>query len=750
MRLTLTTLLAMVMLAASATAGAGVIRDHAAKRLGTARITRVYTSRSCRAEVFNRDGGGFAIVTADGVVGYNESGSFDPSKAPTPLLDMIENMTEADGFSKKNVKRSDPVAPLLGDIAWDQNHPYNLLCPPYFGKEKPATGCAATAMAQIMRYHSYPERGRGSHSYTPELYPKMGTISVDFSQSVYDWANMTPRYDENSTEEEMAAVARLMFDAGVAISMEYGPMSGALSQEWPEALVKYFDYDKGVALRFRANYDFDDWNSLIYDEISAGRPVYATGFSSDGGHAFVFDGYDENGFVHVNWGWSAMSNGYFDTNFLTPATQGTGGSSGGFNSRQLIVTGICPPVAGSEPAVTLVSEEGLTAPRKAGRNEAVTVKLNGKIENAGWQDSAVDFSLMLVSDAGGDTLKTYPGPKDIVVALQAPHRNLLFENIVIGNIPEGDYRLVPVACRAGGRRVERLRDKDTSYPNYLNVTVSGDYVSFSSPAPASLRATALETDGSVYSFGTARITASLSNDGDSEYYGSITPVLIDPASGKRVASAAPSVFDLMPGTESDIELYAVFEAVPGEYLLNLIDNNYTSLATPLEITLHPSSDLYIEAVEPPDFGNNDAVDHLDVRAGATVGCGDGMFTGLLFLYIYALDGETVKGCIGPEFVQITDGATRHVTFTGRFENGMPGEEYDACLVNAENFTFVTPRDRAKTRFRVAGTTSVTDVMADEALPARYYSIQGAELSSPPATGIYIEVRGNRAVKKIAK
>ena len=108
-----------------------------------------------------------------------------------------------------------PVAPLLGEIAWDQNDPYNMLCPVYYGTQRSATGCAATAMAQIMKYHSYPPTGAGSHSYRPDD-KNMGVISMDFSQSEYDWGNMTPRYGDESAEEEKSAVAKLMYELRMA------------------------------------------------------------------------------------------------------------------------------------------------------------------------------------------------------------------------------------------------------------------------------------------------------------------------------------------------------------------------------------------------------------------------------------------------------------------------------------------------------------------------------------------------------
>lgn len=43
-----------------------------------------------------------------------------------------------------------------------------------------------------------------------------------------------------------------------------------------------------------------------------------------GDHAFVYDGYDENGLVHVNWGWAGLDDGYFDINTAAVAAGGYG------------------------------------------------------------------------------------------------------------------------------------------------------------------------------------------------------------------------------------------------------------------------------------------------------------------------------------------------------------------------------------------------------------------------------------------
>lgn len=240
-----------------------------------------------------------------------------------------------------------PVSPLLCDISWDQTYPYNLMTPCYVGTTHSATGCVATAMAQIMYYHKYPAQGAGQKTYKPETLNQ--TITVDFSKSHYGWDVMTPKYDATSTDTARNAVALLMRDCGVAVEMAYGEQSGSMIDRWPVPLTTNFGYDKGLGYLTSTYYSQTEWDDIIRSEIDNARPVFATGFTDgNGGHAFVFDGYDADGLIHVNWGWSGMSNGYFRTSALTPPSQGTGGSSGGFNYRQGIIVGIQPPTDDSE------------------------------------------------------------------------------------------------------------------------------------------------------------------------------------------------------------------------------------------------------------------------------------------------------------------------------------------------------------------------------------------------------------------
>ena len=307
---------------------------------------------------FNRgEGSGYVIVAADdraaeSVLGFADSGAFSSDSMPPAMRWWLDEYARQIDYAAGAERQTDGCRPRLSapdrkDIApllttlWNQNEPYNLLCPEYEG-EKCLTGCLATAVAQVMRYHRWPERGTGSHSYEWEVDDKViDTLSVDFSQSVYNWDAMTDTYGKESTEEQRNAVARLMYDVGVACDMQYHPQgSGALSTAAVVALQRYFGYSRSDNLLFREYYTIDEWEDTVYSSLAQGLPVLYSGVTSTSeGHAFVCDGY-RDGYFHINWGWSGVSNGYFLLWSLDPDVQGTGGSSSGngFDFYQDILT----------------------------------------------------------------------------------------------------------------------------------------------------------------------------------------------------------------------------------------------------------------------------------------------------------------------------------------------------------------------------------------------------------------------------
>ena len=90
---------------------------------------------------------------------------------------------------------------------------------------------------------------------------------------------------------------------------------------------------------------------MVCSELSARRPIYYIGADKEyAGHAFVLDGYDRNGMVHVDWGWGGTSNGYFDIATLQPYELGVGSGSGtGYAFAQLMSVGLVPATVDSEP-----------------------------------------------------------------------------------------------------------------------------------------------------------------------------------------------------------------------------------------------------------------------------------------------------------------------------------------------------------------------------------------------------------------
>ena len=308
--------------------------------------------------VFNRPTGGFIVTSADTagapLLGYSNEGSFDADNIPSNMEWFLDSYTdqiaaaaaegmeysyEADSYGRT------PIEPLIQNH-WNQSGPYNDLCPEVNGVVCP-TGCVATAMAQVMQYWQYPAQGTGSISYTW----RNETLSYDFSGDTYDWDNMTYEYGEESTEAEKSAVARLMLACGMATKMNYGPSaSGSNYYNAAAGMLKYFGYDRAMNCLDRDFFTADAWAEMIYAELEAGRPVLYSGANSRSGHAFVCDGYQGENYFHINWGWGGKSDGYFLLDALDPSSQGIGGSTSGYNSDQIAVLGIQPPVEGNELA----------------------------------------------------------------------------------------------------------------------------------------------------------------------------------------------------------------------------------------------------------------------------------------------------------------------------------------------------------------------------------------------------------------
>lgn len=380
---------------------------------------------------------GFVIVSGDDrlpeVIGYATHGMLSEDNMPVQLkslLDAFEKQyaTIADDDAKMQIAIAErkalaeaslaaniSVSPLLGDIAWGQGTPFNDQCP-LIGDTRAVTGCVATAMAQLIRYHQYPSQLQADiPGYTTKSSISLPAISA--SEGVYEYEKMLPKYVTGSyTEEQGAAVAKLLYHCGCSVMMEYGVSgSGAVTKSAAAVLGKYFGYDPNtLAFISREDYSLAQWCEILDHELTNSRPVLYNGNSATkGGHAFICDGADGSGFYHINWGWNGGANGYFDISLLNSSEANTTSGEDGFNGGMGMLIGIKPtdkegaaPLASWKNMCAAVSSISLTSDTRENTTSTFGGTVNMRLSNlsftdfSGWVALAVkngESSLQLIS-----------------------------------------------------------------------------------------------------------------------------------------------------------------------------------------------------------------------------------------------------------------------------------------------------------------------------------------------------------------
>jgi hypothetical protein len=317
---------------------------------------------------FNAEGGGYVIASGDDrtlpVLGYSLTGSIDADDMPDNMRSWLQGYADDIAHLSKSYNASTPsggwgasqlapVSPML-KTTWYQVEPYDLMTPVYEGEKyewegkHSATGCVATAMAQVMYYHQWPQTATTTiPSYTFNYRETEPCTLPELPSTIFKWDLMLPDYTEENpgTEEQRMAVAELMRYCGQATKMDYTPEASGTQHEFIiNALRRYFGYSKGIYCANRADYTIAGWRELIWNELDQKRPVLFAGQSSSGGHEFVIDGYDGNDMFHVNWGWAGRNDGYFAINVLNPKDNTSVGSASstelGFATNQQIIVGV--------------------------------------------------------------------------------------------------------------------------------------------------------------------------------------------------------------------------------------------------------------------------------------------------------------------------------------------------------------------------------------------------------------------------
>lgn len=596
-------------------------------------LSLAYTARSKAGDCFYilnaGTDGGYTIVAADDripeVLGYSENGFFDPNRIPDNMKwwlneykRQIEFFLQKEDWVNGNFAKLPEfkeIKPLLTS-QWNQSAPFNNMCP-MDGSKRSVTGCVATAMAQVMRHHQWPVNPIGQAN------------GVTFTGTTLDWANMLDVYESGKYSQEQAnAVALLMRQCGASVSMMYSSSaSGAYSPDVVPALYTYFDYNKAIKYLLRNYYSLTDWSKIIHAELAENRPVYYSGQATDGGHAFVCDGYQGNGYFHFNWGWGGYQDGYFRLYALNPDSGGIGSYEGGYNSHQAILTGVRKSTANDGPYQCLmIANYGYQYVKNDGvdcisfKNDGLFYNPTGRIEKLN-----ICFKLQNINDSANiqyfgnfsaDLKKNY-GYKFAGVQLPSDLKN-------------GQYRLT-IAYK--DREVSTSKWQDVMIPygetNYILVDKASSGVTFTTPkteTSANLIVNSIEIGGdTILSDFINPVKLTISNVSDFDFQGNISMNFYR-ASNMKLAKTY-DVFAIIPAkSSSDVYHDFYFGASAQNYILKFSTKEQDSLGDPFKLkvknytsTIDESSVIsaYINSPSTYTIGSGSTVIEFDIlRSGS--------------------------------------------------------------------------------------------------------------------------------------
>lgn len=683
------------------------IQPDAQMRLGGERPELVMTGQSMAGKptfyVFST-ASRTIIASADDVavplLGYIDSGNFDPARMPPQMKSFLESYsaeiaaTTASGrihITKAAASRAErqAIEPLCL-TGWNQDAPYNDLCPVKNG-DRTYTGCVATAMAQVMKYFSYPTKGSGSVSYSWNRQ----TLSLDLSATEFDWGSMLDRYDASSSAASKTAVATLMKACGYAVGMSYGTAddggSGAPSIAIVPGLVNYLNYDKATDLVYRDMFTLDDWNRKIYDNIRNIGPVVYCGSSSTGGHAFVIDGYSSDDFFHVNWGWGNAYDGYFKLSALNPDGQGIGGYEGGYNYNQTAVVGMRKPVAGSQkPAPTM----GIFGSLKAiaqGRTLYFVSEDGGIINTSAWPGNFI-FGILLTDSSGSTSTLA----SDDLGTLDAGQGYTQLNVEVPENIRDGIYT-VSLAYKVNGASDWAPIKGNGGIVWQTEIEVSDNGLIVLDAADGSITATDM-TAGKFVNGLENTITVTFKNTGTTALNRKVLALIctIDGQSANVRQQFASAEIGLEGRESGEFKFTGTVdsELTPGKYYLVFASQDYRETYSQFyDITVYDPNDPELNKKDPAEISLGDIVVGTGFAPGAecsvkAVVTGEGDMTQETVLTPViarrVAGGLSVIAALESQSISLDKGETAVVEFSGTLPDDLSGSDFRFAIFDESN------------------------------------------------------------------
>lgn len=546
--------------------------------------------------VFTRSGGGYYVVAANdavpnGLLGYTDNGVFEAEDIPANIGWVLEQYGDQIAFAaaQENTEENEilaeknrsAVAPIL-DTRWGQTGVYSKYCPEVDGRHCP-TGCVATAMAQIMYSHRYPEVGEGTVRYRPSGFTEY--LEYDFSANPIDWESMVSAGGKTSTSESGDAIARLMQACGMSVKMSYKLTgSGSSLITAARSLVKNFGYDKDMAMLERDYFTESEWDELLYNELSAGRAVLYSGRSNvEGGHAFVIDGYSEDGYYHVNWGWDGVYDGYFVLTSLDPRN-----NNAGFNYNEQMVVGIRPATESSAVRPVMVFQGDMSLPSKnvtrATYGELKITASRGLFNNSVAQ-TKVNLGVKLTSAEDG-SVQYVPGISARTLLAGQGITNYVLRH---SSFPKsGRYLMEPAVQGENGQWYSMMVSSDSEKAMYVDCTTTSFVFTPESEVIAAesvkdIQVTYLAVKADAVTGETFDIEAHFCNNSDHNYTKYLTPTLLE--NGDAVAAGTKLTLKLGANELNSSEWSCTLneEVEEGTYKLALIDRKNNVIGNPIDV-----------------------------------------------------------------------------------------------------------------------------------------------------------------------
>lgn len=544
--------LAVVLLASVLIAEAGQVNEQQAREKakmfmtkrsltrGVSALQRVYMPQntpSAMASVneaplylFNLDGGGYVIVSGDDrtteILAFSEKGHIDANKMPLNMKNWLHGYVKkiqklpANAVPQQRATTRTAKADLQPKLktTWGQDWPYNLHTPELFvkwdGNEatvNAATGCIATAMAQLLNYYRYPDatlKGAESYSGVADVPVGFSDVSEDTVQVAWeteamlagtpiDWANITDTYTQASTDAQIEAVSRLMQWCGLAANMQYGMESSARTDSLTYALYETFGYED-VFLLHQRNYDAQGWIDVLYDVIAQEGPLLFGGDCPDdnGAHQFILDGYrnvDGTDYFYVNWGWDGDDDGYIALDVMRPNwIFDDDGNEIGFTEAQVATPGMGPNGKGIEATdkrwycdFILVGYDDVVYERMS-ENEGFDVDYAFYFSNYDFPHTAFMSGLGIYKDdqlvSGMAIYDGYDLPLWYYIPVDPEEDTSLPLTISIGEgLGDGVYQVKMLCCVDGEDNWVPCRDGENV--NLVTMTIENNKATFSYGAP---------------------------------------------------------------------------------------------------------------------------------------------------------------------------------------------------------------------------------------------------------------------------